>query len=70
MANLRISPELLLQALFPDQIDLVLHGASYDPMADLVTLDLSGSGVPDVPEVVAWFTVERRSTVFRPRGGS
>lgn len=68
MAKLRVTPEVLLQALFPDRVDLVLHGAFYDWRDGIVLLDLGGSCVPDVPEVVAEITVQSRSTVFKPKG--
>lgn len=70
MAKLRIPSEVLLQALFPDQVALALQGALYDRQDDVVTLELSGPNVPDVPEVVAEVTVRNRVTVFKPMGGA
>lgn len=70
MAKLRIASDVLLQALFPDQVALALQGARYDRQDDVVTLELSGPDVPEVPEVVAEVTVRNRVTVFKPVGGA
>lgn len=67
MAKLCVAPELLLQLLFPDQLGLVLHGASFDSRA-MVVLDLSGPGVPDVPEVIAEVQCASQKTVFKQAG--
>lgn len=53
MAKLRISPELLVQALHLG--DVRINGASFDKRGRVV-LEISGAKVPFVDEVEAVFT--------------
>lgn len=69
MAKLQVAPEALLQALFPDRDYLTISAVHFDLGRGVVVLELSGLGVPDVEEVVAEITIERRSTRFMPRRG-
>lgn len=67
MATLQVSAEALLQALFPDRDCLTINAVNFDQRRGVVVLELSGLGVPDVEEVVAEITIERRVTRFVPR---
>ena len=63
MAKLRISPELLFSAFFPDQIDLNVRAASYDVDENVIVLDIFGSAVPsDAQEVRA--VIKQLTTTF------
>lgn len=66
MAKLQVSADALLGALFPDRDFLTLEGLEYDQQRELVTLRISGHGVPEVEEVVATITVRHRETRFEP----
>lgn len=70
MARLRVSAEILLQALFPDQDFLMLHDAQFDLQRGVPVLDLSGPDIPNGGEMIAEITVERRATRFVPVHGS
>lgn len=67
MAKLDVAAHVLLQALFPDHDCLTLSAAHFDQQRGVVVLELSGLGVPDVDDVVAEITIERRATRFVPR---
>lgn len=68
MARLLIAPELLFEQLFPDQIGLEMMGAFYDPHRSVLVLDIQGPSVPpNANEVVAFVTMERRTTRFEER---
>lgn len=66
MARLRVSAEFLLQALFPDRDLLTLHDAKFDAARGILVLELTGHGVPNVEEIVAEISIERRTTRFMP----
>jgi len=66
MAKLRVSAEVLLQVLFPDRDLLMLRGAQFDLARGVLILELTGHGVPDVEEIIAEISIERRTTRFVP----
>ena len=69
MAKLRISPELLVEAVFAGA-KIEICGASFDSQRQLLLLDITGPEVPDAAEVEAICSVERFSVKFRPIGAS
>lgn len=62
MARLRLSPELLVEALRLG--DVRINGASFKE--GWVVLEISGAKVPFVDEVTAEFTEHRVEVVFKP----
>lgn len=69
MAQLKIAPHLLLEALFggcAGAEGLTLENASFDLAGDCVVLDLRGPGLPAAGAVVAKITTERKKVEFVP----
>lgn len=63
MAKLRISPEFLLAQLFADaepRPNVEIVGAAFNSITQTIELEIIGADVPDVAEVNAIFTVQRR----------
>ena len=67
MAKLKVSSELMLQCLFPDQIGLKVKNISFDSFNCVITLDITGPAVPDSEEVKAIIQVQRQTTIFEPQ---
>lgn len=65
MAKLKISEQLLLQALFPDQVALEVKSATFDASQGVLILDIVGPTVPAAQQVTAIIQVERRTTTFK-----
>jgi hypothetical protein len=66
MAKLKLSDDLLLSALFPDQVGLEIRAASHDYERQVIEVDIFGPTVPaDAAEVVAVITMRARTTTFQ-----
>lgn len=73
MAQVKIAPHLLLEALFggcADAEGLSLENVTFDSFGRFVTLDLQGPGLPAEGEVQAVITRERQTVKFLAVGGT
>lgn len=72
-SRLRVSPELLLSALFdgaPQAHTVDVVGASFDAARGHVVLDIAGPDLPDGREVLAMINVKSTTVSFVPVGPS
>jgi len=69
MAKLRVTPELLVEALFGDTCpspSVHIRGATFDAVRQVVIFDIDGPDVPSAEYVDAIFTVQRKTVKFKP----
>lgn len=54
-AKLAVAPQILLHALFHGaRQDVEIRGASFDPVRQVVLLEIDGDGIPDADEITAF----------------